>query len=111
MIKRVRVRVPHDASMLTFPSGDNVMVNVDEGGAHADIQEEDVRLILFSGLPASVPWRELNPALVETLKPPTRTPALRVIDLEHAANMSRPTNPFDRAAVARDALAAWRGGR
>jgi hypothetical protein len=108
MSDRVRVRVPGDATQFVGPSGDQVMI---EEGRWANVLADDVRLILFSGLPASLPWRELNPTLIETLKPPQRTPAIRVADLEHAANMSRPTNPFDRAAIARDALAIWRGGR
>ena len=105
---QVRARVPGDATQFVGPSGDQVMI---EEGRWANLLADDVRLILFSGLSDSLQWRELNPALVETLKPSLRTPAMRVADLEHAANMSRPTNPFDRAAIARDALAIWRGGR
>lgn len=111
MNKRVRVRMPHAASTMIGPSGDIATVMVDEAGTYVDMLEDDARLILFSGLPASVPWRELNQGLVETLKPPVRTPAIRVVDLQHAADMARPTNPFDRAAIARDTLARWRSGR
>jgi hypothetical protein len=108
MSDRIRARVPGDATQFVGPSGDQVMI---EEGRWANLLADDVRLILFSGLPASLPWRELNPTLIETLKPPQRTPAMRVVDLQRAADMAKPTNLFDRASIARDALAVWRGGR
>lgn len=112
MKKRVRVRIPHAASTMIGPSGDIATVMVDEAGAHyVDMLEDDARLILFSGLPASVPWRELNQGLVETLKPPVRTPVIRVSDLQYAADMARPINIFDRGAIVRQTLAMWRRGR
>jgi hypothetical protein len=111
MSTRVRMRVPHDATTLIGPTGDQVTVKTDEAGPYADMLEDDACLILFSGLPASVPWRESNLSLVQMLKPPPRTPAVRVADLERAADMAKPINPFDRASIARDALAIWRGRR
>ncbi len=111
MSNRVRVRVPHETSVLTFPSGDTVTVKVDEAGAYADVLEDDACLLLFSGLPQSIAWRERNQDLVDRLKPPPRIRAMRVVDLERAADMAKPVNPFDRAAIARQTLAACKGGQ
>lgn len=111
MRNRVRVRMPFDTTVIIGPSGDQVTVTADEDGRHALMLESDIAQIIFSGLPASIPWREHNPGLVERLKPPSRTPAVRVTDLERAADMARPIDPFDRASIARDALAAWRRAR
>jgi hypothetical protein len=111
MSDRVRLRIPIDATNLITPSGDQVVVKIDEAGRYADVIQDDARQILFNGLPASVPWREANPLLIETLKPPPRVNAVRVVDLQHAADMARPINPFDRAAIARQTLAMLRGDR
>ncbi len=104
---RVRVRIPSDCTTLIGPSGDQITVMVDGVGRYADMLESDAQLILFSGLPASVPWREANMTLIETMTPLPRTPIVRVADLQAA----RPINPFDKAAIAADALASWRGRR
>lgn len=109
MNNRIRVRVPHAASVLTFPSGDMVTVKLDEAGCYADVLEDDLRSFLFSGSETSVPWREANATLIDVLKPPPRISAVRVVDLQRAADMNKPINPFDRASIARDALARWRG--
>ena len=109
MSKRVKVRVPGEASLLQFPSGDQVIVNVDSAGRLADILEDDARLIMFSGLPDSIAWRELNPGLVETLKPLQRKPAVRLVDLERAANDAQSISPFDKVSIARTTLSFLRG--
>jgi hypothetical protein len=105
---RVRVRVPGEATLFIGPSGDMVMI---EEGRWANLLADDVRLVLFSGLPDSLHWREINAELIQTLKRPTATPAVSVADLQHAADMARPIDPFNKAAIARQTLAAWRSGR
>ena len=110
-MKRVRVRVPGDATTLISASGDQVNVLVDDEGRYrfADMLEEDVQKILFSGLAESLPWRELNPSLINTLGRPSPThPGYRISDLQQQAIDSQPLNPFDKASIVRQALGMGR---
>jgi hypothetical protein len=101
---RIRIKVPGNATTFIGPTGDQVAI---EEGRWANLLTDDVRMIIFSGLPQSLEWRELNPDLVDTMTPPPRVPIVRVADIPAA----RPIDPFDKAAIAADALAAWRRAR
>lgn len=104
---RVRMAVPIDTSMLINPSGDQCVVSIDDAGQrYADVLRDDACLMLFSGLPACVPWRECNPNLVATLTPLPKAQAARVIDLQKAIAASRPIDPFDKMGIVRAALAS-----
>lgn len=111
---RIRVRVPPSVgSLLTFgDSGDQANVMTDAAGRYADILEDDARLILFSGLPASVAWRELNPGLSDMLGRPQRQyPGHRIVDLQQQAVEQARPNPFDKVSIVRQSLAMFRRAR
>lgn len=106
---RVRVQVPNDSSTIITASGEVVNTTVDETGQRwAKLLADDARVILHSGLPSSVPWRELNPALTGgALGPISPQPrGIRVTDWLQAAEDARPRRWDDRGGMALDALRA-----
>ena len=112
MSARVRVRVPGDATTLIGPSGDVVIVKVDEAGRWAEMLADDARLIINSGLADCIPWRELNPTLIEALGPlPRQRPGHRIVDLQAVSDAAQPINPFDKAGIARQSLSMLRRAR
>jgi hypothetical protein len=102
---KVSIQVPGDSTThLIAASGETISVTVDAAGKRwADIDAEDARSILNSGMPDCVAWRELNPGLVGILPPAPPPPrGVRWADLIQAAEDARQRSPFDKVGITRD---------
>jgi hypothetical protein len=80
MSERVQVHVPGEATLLTTPTGDVQSVALDEDGRRfVMMRVEDARMIINSGAPSCLAWRELNPDLIEALGPvPPPAPGINI---------------------------------
>lgn len=104
---RVRLRVPLDSSTIVAASGDVVMVTLEAGERWAELLLDDARLLLNSGLPDNLPWRELNPHLVNMLGPiPKEHPGIPWSQVRQPAEDARPTHWSDKGRIANQAIAA-----
>jgi hypothetical protein len=110
---RVRVRVPIESTTIIAASGDVVEVVVDENGQRwAEMLPDDARLMLNSGLPESLPWRDANPHLVSMLGPvPKQQPGVPWAHLQQFAEDARPIHWSDRGRIASQAIEALRRAR
>jgi hypothetical protein len=100
---RVRIQVPGESTHLITATGEQVNVRVEDGKRWAEIDAEDARSVLNSGLPDCVAWRELNPGLVGILPPAPPPPrGIRWADLIQAAEDARQRSPLDKTGITRD---------
>jgi hypothetical protein len=107
----VVVFVPGEATMVITPDGREHPTQVDENGRrYVEIKTDFARVMLNSGLPCSLAWKEANAALAERLGPmPKFAPGIAIGRLQHAAlEASRPRMILEDLAEMRAELHGWR---
>jgi hypothetical protein len=99
----VCVVVPIDSSVITTPDGEPHLVQIDQQGRRVVwISAEHARVLLNSGLPCSLPWKEANMQLAANLGAHKLEPGINVGRLQHAAwEATRPTSLKTSRACAR----------
>jgi hypothetical protein len=100
----VRVQIPGESTDLITVSGEHLKVQIDEAGQRwVNMDEADAAVLINSGLPDSVAWRESNPHLVGSAAPQQQR-GMRWSDILDAAENARPRHPLDKGGISADTL-------
>jgi hypothetical protein len=104
----VTVTVPNEYSVIETPDGHSHIVAVDTDGRRTvTISAEHARVMLNSGLPCSIPWKQANAELAERLGPlPKPEPGLHIASYLRAQAAIAPRSVSDRGGAAREVLRA-----
>jgi hypothetical protein len=93
----VDVTVPDGPSVITMQDGTPHVVQVDENGRRfIKIKADFARVLLNSGRPECLPWKELNAVFAERLGPPPKAEAgVNIAAHLKAPEQMRPPHPRD----------------
>jgi hypothetical protein len=103
----IKVFTPGETSVVTDMKGHPHYVDIDaDGRRYAMLPVETVKQFLESGLPCSLPWRELNQHLIGgVLGPPEKVEVgICIADALRAVDATRPRHPLDRGGIINDTL-------
>jgi hypothetical protein len=107
----VLLPVGNETSIVTTANGEPYLVEIENGRRVIYLPRDDARMLLNSGLPESLAWREANMQLADWLgRPPQESPGINVGRLQHATwEATRPRTIMEDVAALRSAvLGGWR---
>ena len=103
----VCVVVPNDSSVITTPDGEPHVVEIDAQWRRVVwISAEHARALLNSGLPCSLPWKEVNAQLAANLGVQKVEPGICIAAALRAQYEAAPRHWSDRGGQLHDSLRA-----
>jgi hypothetical protein len=105
----LKVYVPGETSVVTDVNGVAHVVDIDaDGRRFVMLTVETVKPFLESGLVCSLPWRELNPSLLNGALGPVEKPqpGINIARYMAARTAPAPRSPLDKGGQVNDTLRA-----